>query len=269
MDPEIFEQVKHFIKSQYSIDINRYKEKQMLRRLNAWLRRSSLTSWPDYFQLVQSDPEEEQRFRDYLTINVTSFFRDPDRWETLEKDVMPLLLLRLKNGSAGPDQGLKIWSAGCSIGAEPYTLAVLMDRVSPHRKHEILATDFDRGALKTARAGGPYSVDDVKNISPVDLKKYFQQNGKHYFVKEKLRNTIRFQEQDLLSDRFETSFDLIVCRNVVIYFTRPIKEELYTKFHRALDEEGILFLGGTEIIPQSQKLGYRNVGGSVYKKIHV
>ena len=267
MDEQTFARVKKFIKDQYYIDINRYKKKQMHRRLSAWLRRSRATNWSDYFQMVREDTEEEDRFRDYLTINVTSFFRDPDRWESIQHEVMPQLLAGLNGSSYAGNPGLKIWSAGCSIGAEPYSLAILMDRVSPGRKHEIVATDFDRGALLRARAGGPYSKDDVKHVSAGDLKKYFQQEGEAFFVKDRLRKSIRFQEQDLLSSSFETGFHLIVCRNVVIYFTRAIKEDLYQKFHTSLTEDGVLFLGGTEIIPQSRKMGYRNIGGSVYKRI--
>lgn len=266
MDETTFERVKKFIKDQYYMDINRYKKKQMHRRLAAWLRRSRANQWDDYFQMVRTDPEEEKRFRDYLTINVTSFFRDPERWTSLQNDVMPLLLANL-NGSSLRGPGLKIWSAGCSIGAEPYTLAMLMERVSPGKTHEILATDFDRGALDQARAGGPYTADNVKHIVEADLKKYFRQEEKSYYVKPRLQDAIRFEEGDLLSGTFESGFDLIVCRNVVIYFTRPIKEELYQKFHGALKEDGVLFLGGTEIIPQSRKMGFSNIGGSVYKKI--
>lgn len=268
MDELTYERVKSFINEQYHMDLNRYKEKQMHRRLSAWLRRSRVSTWTDYFQMVRTDPEEEKRFRDYLTINVTAFFRDPERWKSLETEVMPLLLSNL-NGSSSYRSGLKIWSAGCSIGAEPYTLAMLLERISPGKTHDILATDFDRGALDQARVGGPYPADIIKHISEVDLKKYFRLEGKSYFVKQRLREAIRFAEGDLLSGTFETDFDLIVCRNVVIYFTREIKEELYLKFHQSLKGDGVLFLGGTEIIPQSRKLGFTNIGGSVYKKIPV
>jgi chemotaxis protein methyltransferase CheR len=265
MEPQTFERIKSFIESRYGINIGQYKKKQMFRRLDAWLRRSRALTWEEYFQMVREDPEEEDRFRDYLTINVTSFFRDPERWEDLQKSVLPSLLSGL-NGSPSRE-GLKIWSAGCSIGAEPYTLAMLMNRISPRRRHDILATDFDRGALRKARAGGPFTKDDIKHVPEGELKRFFQPDGDLYFVKEQLRKSIRFEEQDLLGSIFERDFDLIVCRNVVIYFTRPIKENLYRKFHRALSQEGILFLGGTEIIPQSRSLGFVNVGGSVYRKL--
>ncbi len=269
MDAQTFAQVKQFIQAQYFIDITRYKEKQMLRRLNAWLRRSKVTTWGDYFRLVREDPLEEKRFRDYLTINVTSFFRDPERWERLEMEVLPQVMSAAKSSLYQREQPLKIWSAGCSIGAEPYSLAMMMERIAPQIQHDILATDFDRGALETARRGGPYSGDDVKNIQAHDLGKYFSKQDSTYFIADKLKKRIRFQEQDLLSDSFENGFHLIVCRNVVIYFTRQIKEELYRKFYRSLVPEGVLFLGGTEIIPQSQKIGFRNIGGSVYKKIEI
>jgi chemotaxis protein methyltransferase CheR len=269
VDEQTFDQVKQFIQDQYLIDITRYKRQQMLRRLDAWLRRSKFNNWSDYFQRVRVDGMEEDRFRNYLTINVTAFFRDPERWDTFEKEIIPQLLVARDGSSLKHNHSLKIWSAGCSIGAEPYTLAMILARQTPFSKHDILATDFDRGALKIAQDGGPFIMDDVKNISPENLKKYFQREENHFLVKDTLKEAIRFQEQDMLSDQFENRFDLIVCRNVVIYFTREIKEDLYRKFHNSLAKDGILFLGGTEIIPQSRSQGFLNIGGSVYKKIDI
>lgn len=269
MDEQTFDQIKEFIEDQYMIDITRYKRQQMIRRLDAWLRRSSLNNWDDYFQMVREDQNEDVRFRNYLTINVTSFFRDPDRWAVFEKDVLPGVL---SNGNGSPSllsRSLKVWSAGCSIGAEPYTLGIILNRVTPYADHDFLATDFDRGALEIARAGGPFIRDDVKNIPEDDLMKYFRREDDHYYVKGLLRDKIQFREGDLLSDQFDDGYDLIICRNVVIYFTPEIKDELFVKFHSSLVEDGVLFLGGTEMIPHASGSGFRHIGGSIYKKIAI
>jgi chemotaxis protein methyltransferase CheR len=162
--------------------------------------------------------------------------------------------------------GLKLWSAGCSIGAEPYTLAIMMNEATPSQKYSLLATDLDRGALHKARSRGPYLESDIRNLDAALLQKYFTPAAPFY-VKESLQKSICFKEQDLLADPFERSFDLIVCRNVVIYFTTEAKEVLYAKFADALRPGGVLFLGGTELISGPTKFGLQNFGISFYKKV--
>jgi chemotaxis protein methyltransferase CheR len=171
----------------------------------------------------------------------------------------------LKNPGTQPAGGLKLWSAGCSIGTEAYTLAILMAEAFPARKFTLLATDLDRGALQKARAGGPYTPEDVRNLSLTQRRKYLTPAAP-YFVTEKLKKAIVFEEQDLLADRFDGGFDLIVCRNVVIYFTAEAKEKLYAKFSAALRPGGVLFVGGTEIISGQAKYGFQNFGISFYQK---
>lgn len=160
---------------------------------------------------------------------------------------------------------MKLWSAGCSTGAEAYTLAILMDEAAPNQKYSILASDLDRGALLKAKARGPYSPEDIRNLTPAQRQKYVSPIAPH-FANEKLQRNIRFQEQNLLEEPFENNFDLIVCRNVVIYFTTESKDVLYEKFCKALKPGGVLFVGGTEIISGSSKFGFENFGISFYRK---
>lgn len=264
MDADIYTQVKASIKQRLKIDLKNYKDEQMKRRLDSWLARAHADSWSDYFKLLANDATELERFRNYLTINVTEFFRDPNRWQTLREDVLPHLL---KNSAENHHaDGLKLWSAGCSIGAEAYTLAMLMSEVAPRSKYSLLATDLDRGALSRARARGPFSAEDIRNLDAVQRQKFITPTAP-YFVGEHLQKNIRFEEQDLLTDRFQNGFDLIVCRNVVIYFTAEAKEILYEKFCTALRPGGVLFVGGTEIISGSAKYGLQNFGISFYRKI--
>jgi chemotaxis protein methyltransferase CheR len=259
MEPEIYLQVKTSVKHTLGIDLENYKEEQMKRRLDSWLARSRLPSWKDYFKLVSADAEELARFRNYLTINVTEFFRDPNRWAQVNGEILPDLI-KTSNG------GLKIWSAGCSTGAEAYTLAMSMEEAAPLRRYSILATDLDRGALLKARSRGPYSAEDIRNLSPRQHLQYVTQSAP-YFVTENLQKRILFNEHDLLKDRFDEGFDLIVCRNVVIYFTTASKDLLYEKFSGALRTGGVLFVGGTEIISGAARFGLQSFGISFYKKI--
>ena len=264
MDADVYIQVKASIKRRLNIDLTNYKDEQMKRRLDSWLVRVHASTWNDYFGWLSSDPAELERFRNYLTINVTEFFRDQNRWDFLRQEILPYLLTRSSGNR--PVGGLKLWSAGCSIGAEPYTLAIMMNEATPSQKYSLLATDLDRGALHKARSRGPYLESDIRNLDAALLQKYFTPAAPFY-VKEGLQKSICFKEQDLLADPFERSFDLIVCRNVVIYFTTEAKEVLYAKFADALRPGGVLFLGGTELISGPTKFGLQNFGISFYKKV--
>jgi chemotaxis protein methyltransferase CheR len=264
MDTEIYTQVKASIKQSLKIDLENYKDEQMKRRLDSWLVRSRAGTWNEYFDLVARDNNEMERFRNYLTINVTEFFRDPPRWNTLRDEILPYLQKQAEENRQV--DGLKFWSAGCSIGAEPYSIAIVMAEAGPRQKYTLLASDLDRGALSKAKARGPYTPEDTHNLDAFQRQKYITPSAP-YFVNEYLQSHILFQEQDLLADRFDHDFDLIVCRNVVIYFTTEAKDILYAKFSAALRPGGILFLGGTEIISGASKFGLQNFGISFYRKI--
>ncbi len=264
MEMQLYQTIKSQIKQIMRIDLDHYKDEQMRRRLDSWLVRSGAPTWADYFARVRSDSKEMLRFRDYLTINVTALFRDPERWTALREQVMPELLraaLQLRPSSPG----LRIWSAGCSIGAEPYTIVMLLDEIAPQRHHTILATDLDKGAISRAMSGGGFNNDEIANLSPAQRSKYLDAGGPPYRVKQSVLKKIDFKEHNLLSDPFPTDMDLIICRNVVIYFTTETKDMLYRRFSQALRPGGYLFVGATEILPRPQELGFAGAGISFYK----
>jgi SAM-dependent methyltransferase len=133
-------------------------------------------------------------------------------------------------------------------------------------QHRILATDLDRSVLERARAGGPYAAGEVASVPPVLLHRYFTLRADGYYVVEGLRRQVDFRQHNLLSDSFGSSFDLIVCRNVVIYFTNEAKDRLYRRFCQALRPGGVLFVGGTEIIPKASDIGFETAGISFYRR---
>jgi chemotaxis protein methyltransferase CheR len=246
------------------VDLNCYKGPQMQRRLQTFLRRKGHSTWPAFFRAIQSDAEKLSEFRDFLTINVSYFFRDAEKWKCLQELVLPELL-------RGHPK-LRVWSAGCSRGHEPYSLAMLLiEATNFYRPHQILATDIDSSALEWAQAGGPYSADEVAHVPSAMLDSYFvQDNG--YWVNRRLQRKITFRQHNLLAEPFNPSdtagdrYDLIVCRNVVIYFTAEVKEKLYRRFYQALRPGGILFVGGTEIIPKAPDMGFEAVSMSFYRR---
>jgi len=261
MEVDVYHQVKTSVKRLLNIDLTAYKDEQMRRRLDSWLLRCGASTWEEYNRRLRDDPNELKRFRDYLTINVSEFFRDEERWVTLRSTVLPQLLQ-----TSGPGRSLRVWSAGCSIGPEPYSLAILFQEATPLSKHYLLATDLDRSALEKARQRGPFAASEVRNVTPVQLQKYFEPGGPPYYVRPSLAARVRFCEQNMLTDPFEAGFDLILCRNVIIYFTVEAKTRLYQKFAAALRPGGVLFLGGTEIIPHPQTMGMVNQGICFYTK---
>lgn len=243
------------------VDLTLYRSNQMRRRLDAMLQRLGLTSYLEYARLLERDPNRLQEFRDYFTINVSEFFRDPERFRYLESVILPELL------AARPT--LRVWSAGCSIGAEPYSLAILLLELAPGCPHRVLATDVDRTVLTRAREGGPYSQADVRNVSPNRLQRFFapSQDGRSFDVRPEVKAMVRFQEHDLLGPAPGADFDLILCRNVVIYFTEDAKSALYERLAGALRPGGVLFVGGTEIVPAASRLGLTTAGISFYRRV--
>lgn len=258
MDEKDWAEFKRKLKSKTDIDLDLYKEPQMKRRIGNLVTRSSAKSFVEYFDTVAKDKDDFAEFIEYLTINVSEFYRTPDKFAKLETDVIPDLLKRSPK--------LNIWSAGCSIGAEPYSLSMIMKEMTPGKRHRILATDLDIEILAKAKKG-VYMENEIKSLSPERRQKYFDKlPDNKYAVKEDIKSCIEFKRHNLLKDPFEKDFDLILCRNVVIYFTEEAKDQLYTRFFGALKPGGILFVGATEAILNFRKMGYTSYQPFFYQR---
>lgn len=239
------------------INLNFYKPQQMQRRITNLMGRHKVTTYVGFLELLERDAKLYKDFIDYLTINVTEFFRTPEKFDELEKKVLQELM--------GRSAKLNVWSAGCSVGAEPYSLAMILRDLTPNVHHRILATDIDSEILAKARAG-VYTATEYKNISSERMRKYFRQEGNNYIISEEIKSRVEFQKQNLLLDKFESGFDLILCRNVVIYFTEQAKDELYRKFLAALKPGGVLFVGGTEAILNFREIGFQQYLPFFYRR---
>ena len=257
LDDQDWGAFKRKLKAKTEIDLDLYKEPQMKRRIGSLVTRKGYDSYTKYFDMATQDKTEFDAFIEYLTINVSEFFRTPEKFGKLETDVIPDLLKRSSK--------LNIWSAGCSIGAEPYSLAIIMKEMTPGTRHRILASDLDIEILAKAKRG-VYTADEIKCMSPERRRKYFDEDGDHYAVKQEIKSMIEFKRHNLLQDKFETGFDLILCRNVVIYFTDEAKEQLYRHFFEALKPGGILFVGATESILNFRKMGYTSFQPFFYQR---
>ena len=258
MEDKDWETFKQKLKQKTEIDLNLYKEAQMKRRILNLVQRSPHKTFVAYFDAVSRTKEEFAEFIEYLTINVSEFFRNADKFSKLETEIIPNLM------KSSPR--LSIWSAGCSIGAEPYSLAIMMKELTPSTRHRILATDLDVEILAKARHG-VYAENEIKAVTKDRLQKYFTPASEGKFaIKPDIKSMIEFRRHNLLKDRFETGFDLILCRNVVIYFTEEAKTQLYTNFFNSLKPGGILFVGATEAILNYRKLGYVSSQPFFYEK---
>lgn len=252
----------HFIslvKNKTGIDLSLYKEAQMKRRLTSLRDKRGFRSFADYYNAFTKDNELFEEFLQRMTINVSEFYRNPRRWKVLEEKIIPRLI------KENPKGRLKVWSAACSTGEEPYSLAMLLRKFLPPHKVDILATDIDKFILDRAKVGF-YLERSLKDVPKEYLNEYFIADDAGFRVKDELRSNIRFKQHNLLSDPFERDFDLIVCRNVLIYFTEPAKEILYKKFSDALRPGGTLFVGSTEQIFNPQKYQFVSEDTFFYKK---
>jgi chemotaxis protein methyltransferase CheR len=239
------------------IDLSAYKRPQMERRINSFMRQAGANDYASFIKLLEADKQVYRRFIEHLTINVSEFFRNPRHWDVLQHQIFNRLI---KNRLA-----LKVWSAGCSTGEEPYSLAIMLNEMIPGKFRKILATDIDREVLEKAKAG-LFSARAVQGVPEPLLKKYFHHDGEGFRVRDKLKSLITFQRHDLLKDRYPLDMDLILCRNVVIYFTEEAKEKLYGRFADSLRPGGVLFVGSTEQIFKAGELGLKSVSTFFYEK---
>lgn len=253
-----YESFKKQILTMTGIDLNGYKEKQMKRRIDALIVKQKAPDYNSFVSMLKSNKDIFEEFVGYLTINVSEFYRNPDQWKYMDEVVIPELIQRF-------GQKLKIWSAACSTGDEPYSLVMALSKHIPLNQISIIATDIDKQILAKAKIG-LYSEKSVVGV-PADLKaKYFEKIGVSYKISEEIKKRVVFQQHNLLLDNYMTDCNMIVCRNVLIYFTEEAKNDVFRKFSHSLKKDGILFIGNTEQIINYKEYGYERKNSFFYTK---
>ena len=254
-----YEKFKEQVLALTKINLHMYKEKQMKRRIDSLIAKHKIPGYKEYVDAIKKDTKLFEEFVNYLTINVSEFWRNPDQWKVLEEQVMPeLIKMSGKN--------LKVWSAACSTGDEPYSLVMLFSKFMPLSNIKILATDIDKQVLEKARVG-LYNEKSLAGLPKEFKDKYFTKIGaSNSQISEEIKKWVEFKEGNLLADKYPTGWDLILCRNVVIYFTDEAKTEIYKKFNQALKQGGYLFVGSTEQIINYKELNYSSFKSFFYKK---
>lgn len=251
------------IREKSGIDLNKYKRPQMLRRLSTLKDKYGCSSFEDYFFRLNTSEPLYLEFLDRMTIGVTEFFRNESRWTVLQQEILPDLIKR-------QGRRLRVWSAACSTGEEPYSIVMTLSTYIPLSDIQVLATDIDNKSLEYAEKG--VYPDKVVESVPSDIKHRFftpYLNTSSWQIQPQVRDAVTFRKHNLLEDPFEKDFDLIVCRNVVIYFTESSKNQLYHSFSTSLRPGGILFTGSTEQIFSPQLYSLEPVDTFFYQRISV
>jgi len=257
-----YEEFKKAFYNQSKINLDLYKEKQMKCRITSLVEKNGYNTFMTFYWAMLRDKDLYDTFINYLTINVSEFYRNPSQWELLENTIIPMLIKRKGNA-----ENIRIWSSACSTGDEPYTIVMLLNRFVPLSKIKIIATDIDTGAIHKAQQG-VYQERSVKDLPKEFLDKHFTCiNGNLYKISDEVKRCVDFKKLNLLEDTYPQDMDLIVCRNVLIYFTDEAKQYIYENFNLSLVQDGILFLGSTEQIIGSTRFGFRPIQTFFYQKI--
>ncbi|MEV6927262.1 CheR family methyltransferase [Dactylosporangium sp. NPDC051485] len=239
-----FEALLAYLKETRGFDFTGYKRSSLMRRVDRRLAAVAPAGYGEYLDYLQVHPDEFPALFNTILINVTGFFRDPDAWATLTRDVLPRLLSRR-------DGPLRVWSAGCASGEEAYSLAiVLAEALGAERFRErvkIYATDVDDEALAHARQA-TYTAREVEHVDPDLLGRYFEPVGPRYTFRKDLRRSVIFGRNDLVQDAPIGRIDLLACRNTLMYFNAETQARIVSRLHFALAPGGVLFLGKAEML---------------------
>ena len=243
-----FKALTRRVSREAGLTLDAYKDKCLRRRLLVRMRACSVHTYAEYMAVLDRTPGEWEKLKDALTINVTRFYRNPETWDRLRTDLLPELL-QARQGR------LAAWSAGCSSGEEPYTLAMLCAEAAAAAGHpswiervRVTATDIDRASLERA-AAGLYPQAAFLEAPAWITEKYCTAAGESWQVSDAVRRMVTVRRLDLTREVIPAaSYDLIFCRNVVIYFDRPTQERLFAQFAEALHPGGILVLGKVETL---------------------
>jgi two-component system CheB/CheR fusion protein len=242
--PEAFNKIFILLRAQTGHDFSLYKQNTISRRVERRMSISQIDNLQNYSRLLQENPEEIKILFKELLIGVTSFFRDPESFEKLKEQLLDLLKSKPDNSP------IRVWVPGCSTGEEAYTLAIILSECIEETKKnfnvQIFATDIDSNSIEKARIGSFHGI--VNDVSKKRLSRFFTSEGDHYFIRKEIREMLVFAEQSVIKDPPFTKLDLIICRNLLIYFNSELQKKIIPLFHYSLLPKGILFLGSSETI---------------------
>jgi chemotaxis protein methyltransferase CheR len=268
-----FKFICQFVYDASGIVLGERKREMVYRRLTRITRERQLNSFSDYCQLLRTQPaQEENYFINAITTNLTSFFREKHHFEYLQQHEIPRIIAQEKK-SKRQNKRLRIWSSASSTGEEPYSIAITLLETMQDQLNgwdiKVLATDVDSNVLAHGSTG-IYANNRIEDLPIAIKKKYFVQglggNSKNVKISEKLRDLLTFKQLNLLHDwPMKGPFDVIFCRNVIIYFDKKTQQELFSRYYELLKPGGILILGHSENLGKYQQYFY-NEGRTIFRK---
>jgi two-component system CheB/CheR fusion protein len=262
---DAFEALLRFMRDSRGFDFTGYKRTSLKRRVQHRMDQAGYPTFEQYLDVLQASSEEFVALFNTILINVTAFFRDPDAWEFIRTDAIPALL-----AAHGPNDPIRMWSAGCATGQEAYSLAMLFAEAlgleELRRRVKIYATDIDEDALSTARAAS-YDGKAVESVPPELLKRYFEQSNGRYLFHKDLRRAVIFGRNDLVKDAPISRVDFLACRNTLMYMNGETQRNVLGRLHFALAPKGFLFLGHAELLlSHSDRFSPLNLDSRIFRK---
>ena len=252
--------ILEYLEEKRGFDFSGYRASMLSRRIQKRLFATNSADLNMYEKYLEQNNSELDKLIDVLTINVSRFFRDTFAFEYIADHLLPKIIAEK---TSSKDQSLRIWSAGCSMGEEPYSIAILIKEIVEKEKLKlktiIIATDIDKNALAFAKEA-VYSLEKIKSLKHRLLEKYFITQGNVFRLKSEIKHMVMFSEYDMLykksyvpPESIYSGFDIVLCRNLLIYFKSDFQEIIFNKLNRSLNENGILFLGEAEMPPEKFK----------------
>ena len=239
-----FTRLLETLKDSYNFDFREYKASSLVRRTRVRMAQLHVDTFDAYTRYLETHPEEHVALFNAILINVTSFFRDAEAWAALDEHVIPRLVTE-----AAETRRIRVWSAGCASGEEPYSVAIRLAEHLGQRAAEfqikIYGTDVDEDALAAARQA-LYRLDQVKDVPDRLLERYFMRDGQLWRLRRDIRRWCIFGAHNLTQAPPLSHIDLLVCRNALIYFNAALQDRILARFHYAIREGGYLFLGRSE-----------------------
>lgn len=265
-DEPSLRKILKFIHEYKGLDLSSYRDNFIYRRLRLRMLSTKVKGPHEYIALLQKNPDEYTLFLDALSINVTEFFRDPDVYEAFKKILLEELITRKANADY---KSLRLWSSACASGEEAYSLAILVKETLKEKNDllvRIWATDIDNGALGKAREAR-YREQDLRKLPKEILNKYFTPlDNATYSLHEEIRQMVKFDQHNIFHTPPFKGLDVIFCRNIMIYLSRPQMSELFKKFYQMLNPKGYLVLGKVETLWERNLFSPVDLKAKIYQK---
>jgi len=245
LSDEEFRAITELLRNRRQFDLDQYKDRCIRRRIAKRLRLCQVADFASYLKRLEMDRDELDTLLATISIHVSQFFRNPDTFRVLEQKILPDLCSRARVTGR---TNLTFWSAGCASGEEPYSLALLVDdQAATDLDIQVLATDISTPVLETARMG-IFDAVRLREVPAAVIDRYFLRTNERFRLIERVRNKVEFLRHNIMTSDEYPAADLILCRNVLIYFTRPEQERILLRFAEILPEHGALVLGRSESI---------------------